>query len=123
MGKKPNAKSVTIKLPAAGTNQGNSLRQTNLTNARASTSNVTLDKDGFQTVNRKGAKAALNSAFAFPLKENESMEEDIEDAMEYVEEVHARIDEVIEEDMEELKMNSEGKGKGKASNTDITVAL
>ncbi len=80
MGKKANVKSVTIKLPAAGASKG--LKQTTLTNAKASTSTVTLDRDGFQTVKRKGVKAAPNSAFAFPLKENESMEEDIEDAME-----------------------------------------
>jgi len=123
MGKKPNTKSVTIKLPAAGTNQGKGLKQMTLTNARASMSKVTLDKGGFQTVKKKGAKAAPNSAFAFPLRENENMEEDIEDAMEYVEEVHDRIDEVIEEDMEELKADSKDKGKGRASDVDITVAV
>ena len=123
MGKKAIAKSVMIKLPAAGTNQSKGLKQTTLTNARASTSKVMLDKDGFQTIKRKGVKAAPNSAFAFLLKENKNMEEDIKDAMEYVEEVHARIDKVIEEEVEELKMDSKGKGKGKASDADIAVAL
>ena len=37
--------------------------------------------------------------------------------------MHARIDEVIEEDMEELKTGDKGKGKGKASDADITMAL
>jgi len=65
-------KKVTISLPVP--------------NAKASSSKIMLDRDGFQKVEKKGITAAHGSPFVFPVREDEEMLDE--------EEGFARIDEI-----------------------------